>query len=306
VINAALFEGTVIRSWLLDIAVLALEQDPGLAFFLTYEERQRRHSRRADRPGPALGRRRTGRCGAVAFYDRRASCPSGPSVLPAAVGGMNFCIDVSLQAYTDRGPVPPSWLQRPAHREHVRSTATGQHLASTQYPGISDVDRSQPDLFARAFFTELFTRDYAGSFRGNLLSWVQANTGIDQAKVSTLLPADLLMRTSTASLTARFPVVPDPAGWQSLAAFHGTSTVVPASVRVSTPPDVQQHILDGSAPAGWTEKLMTGTVTTRTVVNGHPVAHAASVALRLVLWGPPNLGSWSLIEAADYNTVAVS
>jgi hypothetical protein len=40
---------------------------------------------------------------AVAFYDRRLPCPSGPSVLPADVGRTNFCIDVSLQAYKDTG-----------------------------------------------------------------------------------------------------------------------------------------------------------------------------------------------------------
>jgi hypothetical protein len=188
----------------------------------------------------------------------------------------------------------------------LKATEVFPPAVSTQYPGIPDVDRSQPDLFATAFFTELFTRDFAASSRGNLLSWVQASTGIDRSKVSTLLPADLLMRTSTASLTARFPVVPDAAGWQSLASFRGTSRVDAAAVRVATPPDVQQHILDGSAPPGWTEKLVTGTVTTRTVVNGKPVAHSASVALRLVLWGPPNLAAWSLIQASDYNNVAVS
>jgi hypothetical protein len=224
------------------------------------------------------------------------SYPAGASVSASASGS---------------GPVPaappsvdPALAAQLAER--LKATEDFSPATSTQYPGISDVDRSQPDLFAKAFFTELFSRDYAGSSRGNLLSWVQANTGIDQANVSTLLPAELLMRTSTASLTARFPVVPDDAGWQSLAAFHGTSAVVPVSVRVSTPPEVEQHILDGSAPAGWTEKLVTGTVSTRTGVNARPVVHSASVALRLVLWGPPNLGSWSLIEASDYNTVAVS
>src|SRR5205823_3506527 len=40
---------------------------------------------------------------AVAFYDRRASCPSDPSILPAHVGDPNTCIDVSLQAYKDSG-----------------------------------------------------------------------------------------------------------------------------------------------------------------------------------------------------------
>ena len=40
---------------------------------------------------------------AVAFYDRRAACPNDPSILPQDVGRTNFCIDVSLQAYSDSG-----------------------------------------------------------------------------------------------------------------------------------------------------------------------------------------------------------
>jgi len=40
---------------------------------------------------------------AVAFYDRRQACPSGPSILPGDVGRTNFCIDTSLQAYKDSG-----------------------------------------------------------------------------------------------------------------------------------------------------------------------------------------------------------
>jgi hypothetical protein len=41
---------------------------------------------------------------AVAFYDRRAACPSNEaSVRPQDVGRTNFCIDTSLQAYKDTG-----------------------------------------------------------------------------------------------------------------------------------------------------------------------------------------------------------
>jgi hypothetical protein len=40
---------------------------------------------------------------AIAFYDRRAACPSDPSVLRAHRGRPNTCIDISLQAYKDRG-----------------------------------------------------------------------------------------------------------------------------------------------------------------------------------------------------------
>jgi hypothetical protein len=40
---------------------------------------------------------------AVNFYDRRLACPSDPSVLPADVARTNFCIDVSLQVFKDKG-----------------------------------------------------------------------------------------------------------------------------------------------------------------------------------------------------------
>ena len=40
---------------------------------------------------------------AVAFYDRRATCPDDPSVLSPHRGAANTCIDVSLQPYKDRG-----------------------------------------------------------------------------------------------------------------------------------------------------------------------------------------------------------
>ncbi|HEU5279743.1 MAG TPA: sialidase family protein [Gaiellaceae bacterium] len=42
---------------------------------------------------------------AVAFYDRRATCPNDRSVAPENVGDANTCIDVSLQAYKDDGTV---------------------------------------------------------------------------------------------------------------------------------------------------------------------------------------------------------
>ena len=40
---------------------------------------------------------------AVGFYDRRAACPSGPSIIRQDVGRTNFCIDTSVQAYHDAG-----------------------------------------------------------------------------------------------------------------------------------------------------------------------------------------------------------
>ena len=40
---------------------------------------------------------------AVAFYDRRAACPSDASIIPAHQGDANTCINVSLQPYKDSG-----------------------------------------------------------------------------------------------------------------------------------------------------------------------------------------------------------
>ncbi len=40
---------------------------------------------------------------AVAFYDRRASCPSDGSIIQQDQGRSNFCIDVSVQPYKDKG-----------------------------------------------------------------------------------------------------------------------------------------------------------------------------------------------------------
>ncbi len=40
---------------------------------------------------------------AVAFYDRRAACPNDASIVPAHIGLTNFCIDTTLQVFTDHG-----------------------------------------------------------------------------------------------------------------------------------------------------------------------------------------------------------
>ena len=40
---------------------------------------------------------------AVAFYDRRASCPTDQSIIKQDQGRSNFCIDVSVQPYKDSG-----------------------------------------------------------------------------------------------------------------------------------------------------------------------------------------------------------
>jgi hypothetical protein len=51
-------------------------------------------------PSVAAG---TGGAVAIAFYDRRASCPTNSTILVQHRGAANTCIDVSVQAYRDSG-----------------------------------------------------------------------------------------------------------------------------------------------------------------------------------------------------------
>src|SRR5213592_1808174 len=79
---------------------------------------------------------------AVAFYDRRRACPSGPSVLAADVGRTNFCIDTSLQAYKDggSGAVPVGANVR-ISQFSWDPEQPGQHLGGlSQYPCAGGTD----------------------------------------------------------------------------------------------------------------------------------------------------------------------
>jgi len=87
---------------------------------------------------------------AVAFYDRRADCPTDAAILPEHRGDANTCIDVSLQAYKDtaRGPFP-----------------SARTCASRPSPGIrtSPVRRSTGYRSTRAPATAIPARQAAAS-----------------------------------------------------------------------------------------------------------------------------------------------
>ncbi len=68
---------------------------------------------------------------AVAFYDRRSDCPSDPSVIAQDVGRSNFCIDVSVQPYKDRG---------------TGAVAVGKNIRASN----STWDPQQPGLLVKA------------------------------------------------------------------------------------------------------------------------------------------------------------
>jgi hypothetical protein len=64
---------------------------------------------------------------AVAFYDRRAKCPSDPSVLPKDVDRTNFCIDTTLhlQGHRVRVGRPAGGGQLSYRQIHLGSNEPG-------------------------------------------------------------------------------------------------------------------------------------------------------------------------------------
>jgi hypothetical protein len=79
---------------------------------------------------------------AVAFYDRRSTCPNDKSVLAADVGRANFCIDASLQAYKDSGAgaLPVAGNVR-VSQFTWDPEQPGQHLGGlSQYPCAGGTD----------------------------------------------------------------------------------------------------------------------------------------------------------------------
>jgi hypothetical protein len=79
---------------------------------------------------------------AVAFYDRRGTCPSDSSILPADVGRTNFCIDTSLQAYKDSGSgAVPVGANVRISQHAWDPEQPGQHLGGlSQYPCAGATD----------------------------------------------------------------------------------------------------------------------------------------------------------------------
>jgi hypothetical protein len=104
----------------------------------------------------------TGGAVAVAFYDRRASCPIDPSILPAHWGATNTCIDTSLQPYKDSGAgaVPVGGNVRVSQftwdPDQPQQTVGGL----TQYPCAGHTD---PCPHGRGFIGDYFGLAISGS-----------------------------------------------------------------------------------------------------------------------------------------------
>ena len=131
-------------------------------------------------------------------------------------------------------------------------------------PAIPASDRTQPDLYARAFFTALFTHPYLGVTRAQLLAWVQAQqavspfiTGGTAAERNRLLVESA---TDPDWSNSGFAAVPDDAGWAQ--AVAGRARVRIDRLTCVIPPDWETAISDGDiTDPGLTARLVSADMT---------------------------------------------
>jgi hypothetical protein len=90
---------------------------------------------------------------AVAFYDRRGTCPNDASVAPGNRGHANTCIDVSLQAYHDNGTtVTPVGSNVRITRYAWDPSEPVQHVGGVGQAACSGHDDPCTDIFIGDYF----------------------------------------------------------------------------------------------------------------------------------------------------------
>jgi hypothetical protein len=175
-------------------------------------------------------------------------------------------------------------------------------------PPVPAQERTQPDLYARAFFTALFAHPYAGVTRGQMLAWIQSQqaattfiTGGSPAQRNRLLVES---GSDPAWSNHGFAALPDEATWAQASA--GRMSVRIDRLTCLTPPDWEQAIAAGEVTdPGLTERLVSGDITTAWTHGGQRQSQKVSVALTLLLEDPPTAGQYGVVVIADTNAVRV-
>jgi hypothetical protein len=101
---------------------------------------------------------------AVAFYDRRASCPSDASILAAHQGAANTCIAVSLQAYRDSGS--PDGAQKIGANRNISDFLWDPDQPAQKIDGISQypcAGHNDPCPRGRGFIGDYFGLAVSGA-----------------------------------------------------------------------------------------------------------------------------------------------
>jgi hypothetical protein len=179
---------------------------------------------------------------------------------------------------------------------------------SRDYPAVPDSQRAQPDLYARAFATQLLTQDYRTG-RAGLVAWVQSETvPTSEPLVVGLVPDQLRPKlgvwTVTDSTDDTAPPIPTEADWRAWAARSGTSSV--EIVRVTESAAWTDAVTAGRiTDPGVTARDVDAVVTTRWQDNGRAVTAKRSVFLSLTLDGPPSRAEYGYVNTVAYRSVPI-
>lgn len=177
---------------------------------------------------------------------------------------------------------------------------------TAQLPPIPAVDRMQPDLYARAFFTTVFAHPYVGVTRDQMLAWVQAQQAASPF-VTGGTPGELhRLLVESASDPAwsdhGYAALPDGAGWAR--AVTGRATVRIDRLSCVTPPGWETAISDGDiTDPGLTARLVSANMTMTWTERGQRKRQEFSAALTLLLEGPPTTRKYGVVVIADTNVV---
>ncbi len=168
---------------------------------------------------------------------------------------------------------------------------------------ISGEATTQPDLYAAEFVRRLLTQEY-GSPRVDLLAWVQAESALTtEPLVAGLVPAGLRDRLALYSVTAQGTAsapVPSEAEWQALGTQQAFTTVT--IEKVSEPLAWSNAVSAGRiSDPGCTARDVAATIT----IHRGSRAEQVSVALSLILEGPPTQDRWGFVKVVQYDAIAM-
>lgn len=179
---------------------------------------------------------------------------------------------------------------------------------SAAYPPIPATARRDATSYARAFATELFTRDYRAATRAQLLAWAQHEDAPLRSRNYPEADWTKVLADSLTDLTwDGAPATPIPADgpWLALRSEQARDTVT--DVRVSLDAQWEQRIANGYQPPDpmATERDVSLTVTRHTTVAGRRTVTRFAVNLDLQLGTSVRGGGYGVAATNNYVTAKV-
>jgi hypothetical protein len=229
-----------------------------------------------------------GHSSAAAAGDRMDGAPTSLATATAPSGTVAATVAPSQAPASDVA----QWNAMPAIRP----------ATSLAYPAIPAAVRRDATSYARAFATELFTRDYTHATRQQLIAWAQSE---DAPLRSPNYPQADWTKVLVDSLTdltwddASDTPIPADGPWLASRSEHARDTV--SDVRVELDPQWEQQIAAGYQPPDplATARDVSLTVTRTTRVAGRSVTARFAVSLALQL-GTARGGGYGVAATNNY------